>query len=373
VSPRPPLRLRPIRGIAAIESLLAVPVLLVIGLGALQFALVYQARHALHVALHEAARAGSVAHAAPEAIRDGLARGLLPWLFGAADLEEFALNALRARAHVAQAEARGWLRLERRSPTEASFADWAEPARDAVGEPIAGVREIPNDDLMHRATRALPAGGVAGRRAGEPIGAASGQTLADANLLQLRLQYGVPLSVPLAGRLLAWTLRAWHGCMRGAARTIGLLRLGAPPASGVAPLPGTCAMLGAAGVELPLLPVTVSATVRMQTPAREAGAAAPLASAQGLPAWPDAVPGAPTSRSDAPAPRPDTPASPPDPTPESTADPSISLPPTDPAANGPSPGPSPVPRSPPPGDAVPTETPPADPAFCSTAAPELTR
>ena len=199
------------RGIAAIESLLAVPVLLMVGLGAVQFALVYQARHALAVALHEAARAGSVAHAAPEAIRDGLARGMLPWLEGAADLGELAAGEVRVRAHVAQAEALGWLRLERQSPTAASFADWAEPARDAFGEPIEGVREIPNDDLVHRATRALPAGGTAGLRDGEPIGATSGQTLADANLLRLRMEYGVPLSVPLAGRLLAWALRAWHG------------------------------------------------------------------------------------------------------------------------------------------------------------------
>lgn len=264
------------RGFAAVESLLAVPVLLFVGLGAVQWALVHQARLALNLALHEAARAGSVLHAQPDAIRDGLARGLMPWLHGATDAAGHAQGLVRSRAHVAEAEARGWLRLERQSPTGASFADWAEPARDAFGEPIDGVREIPNDDLVHRATRAVPAGGIAGTRRGEPIGAASGQTLADANLLRLRMTYGVPLSVPVAGRLTAWALRAWHGCEVAAARTWGVLRLDAPP-RGAPPDPDACAMLAPADGGPARLPVSGSATVRMQTPSRDAGAAVPLA------------------------------------------------------------------------------------------------
>ena len=34
-----------------------------------------------------------------------------------------------------------------------------------------------------------------------------GQTLADANLLKIEFTYGVPLTVPLAGRLGAWVMR----------------------------------------------------------------------------------------------------------------------------------------------------------------------
>lgn len=284
---RPPGRQH---GIAAIEALVAVPVLLFVGLGALQWGLVHQARLALNLALHEAGRAGSVAHADDGAIRDGLARGLLPWLHGASDAGELVRNLALARRHVAEAEARGWLRLERQSPSAASFEDWAEPARDAFGEPIDGVREIPNDDLVHRATRTRPAGGVAGDRAGEPIGAASGQTLSDANLLRLRMTYGVPLSVPVAGRLIAWALRAWHGCAVGAPRTIGALRLDAPPL-GPAPDPEACTMLGADGDGPARLPVSASTTVRMQTPARERGDAAPLASGPGRSPGPGRVGG----------------------------------------------------------------------------------
>ena len=265
-----------VRGYAAVESLLALPVLLFVGLGAVQWAFVHQARLALNLALHEAAREGSVLHAQPEAIRDGLARGLMPWLHGATDAAGHAQGLVRSRVHVAEAETRGWLRLERQSPNDASFADWAEPARDAFGDPIDGVREIPNDDLVHRATRAVPAGGVAGARRGEPIGAASGQTLADANLLRLRMTYGVPLSVPVAGRLIAWALRAWHGCEDASPRAWGALRLDAPQ-RGALPQPEACAMLAPADGGPARLPVSASATVRMQTPSRDAGRAVPLA------------------------------------------------------------------------------------------------
>lgn len=362
---RPPRTPRTLRGIAAIESLLAVPVLLFLGLGAVQFALVYQARHALTVALHEAARAGSVAHAAPDAIRDGLARGMLPWLHGAADLAELEANRLRARAHVAQAEAGGWLLLVRQSPTDASFADWAEPARDAFGEPIEGVREIPNDDLVHRATRALPAGGIAGRRGAEPIGAASGQTLADANLLRLRLHFGVPLSVPLAGRLLAWALRAWHGCEAPAGRTIGALRLDPPPAAAPVPHPVACTMLAPAGTDVARMPVSISATVRMQTPARDAGTAVPLASGPGLPPERGAPPGSRTGSDPTAAPPASRDAG-------GTPSPPTATPGGQGAASGPAREDSP-PGSTSPAGGPRSEPTPSDPAFCASSVPHLTR
>lgn len=266
---RPARPRRPARGISAIETLVALPVLLLVGGGALQFALVFQARHALNHAVNEAARAGTVAHADPEAIDAGLARGLMPWLFGADDLAAWHENLARSRRHVDEARALGRLRLAVLSPTQASFDDWSEPARDAVGELIDGVRQIPNDDLVHRVRRALPASGVAGTRRGEAVGASSGQTLADANLLRLRLDYAVPLSVPVVGRLIAWGLRTWNGCAAPSARRLGLVDLGTSVA-GAAPRIDTCAMLGPDS--RPRLPTTVSATLRMQSPARHAGA-----------------------------------------------------------------------------------------------------
>jgi hypothetical protein len=262
-----------LRGLGAIEFLVALPILMFVGLGALQFGLVFQAKHALNAALIEAARAGSVAHADPDAVRMGLARGLVPWLYGAADLGEYALNLGRTRAHVAQGELLRWVVLEQLSPTPASFDDWAEPARDANGGAIPGLREIPNDNLPSRARRTLPALGAIGHRSGAPIGRASGQTLADANLLQLRLDYGVPLAVPVVGRLLAWTLRALDGCALPASRRYGLLGMDAPR-SNATPRLRSCAMYGFGDDARARLPVRLTATIRMQSPARHAAASA---------------------------------------------------------------------------------------------------
>jgi hypothetical protein len=259
-------RRRPATGIAGIETLVALPILLFLGLGALQFALVYHAKHALNFALIEAARAGSVAHADPDAIRAGLARGLVPWLYGAQHLAEYLVNVGRAGLHLREGESMGWIRLERVSPTAASFDDWAEPARDANGEVIAGVREIPNDNLIVRSTRMVPAGGVSGARSGEPIGAASGQTLNDANLLRVRLDYGVPLVVPVVGRFVSWAIRTWDGCDAGTTRRYGMLGLDAP-SIGLPSRIDLCPMYGSGG-SAPRLPVRLAATVRMQSPAR---------------------------------------------------------------------------------------------------------
>jgi hypothetical protein len=111
-----------------------------------------------------------------------------------------------------------------------------------------------------------PASGRAGERSGEPIGAASGQTLSDANLLRLRLDYGVPLVVPVAGRLIAWALRAWDGCTASAPRRYGALALDAP-SGGFAPRADLCVVYGAGNADA-RMPVRLSATIRMQSPAQ---------------------------------------------------------------------------------------------------------
>ena len=255
------------RGISMVESLIALPLLFIVGLGAVQFALVMHARQALNFALIEAARAGSVGHAETNAIRSGLSRGLVPWLYGANDLGEYALNLARAAVHIRQGEAIGWIQLAQLSPTNASFDDWAVPARDANGGLLADVREIPNDNLVARA-----------EASGAPVvGAASGQTLADANLLRLRLDYGVPLVVPVVGRLISSAMRVWNGCEIGSPKRIGLIRLDAPQVN-LGPRPFPCAMYGsgiatASGVaaDTPRLPMSLVATIRMQSPARQGG------------------------------------------------------------------------------------------------------
>lgn len=275
----------PHRGIAAVETLIAAPIVLLLGLSVLQWGLVFHGRGAVSYAAFEAARAGSVDHASAAAIERGLARGLAPWLYGADSPEEHAMNVQRTAVHLALGEAAGWASWRRLAPMAESFADWAEPALDANGQPIADVQEIPNDNLSLRTGMRMPATGVAGYRGAEPIGVSSKQTLSDANLLKIEVVYGVPLTVPLIGRVAAWVMQAIDGCgaAAGAAVTSHALRLGTvdlgvptPQASSRA---WACAHYGAideTGRLRPRWPVRVSATVRMQSPARDRDSAPAL-------------------------------------------------------------------------------------------------
>lgn len=287
-------RHRSAAGIAAVETLLAAPIVLLLGLSVLQWGLLFHGRGAVAHAAQEAARAGSVDHASAGAIERGLARGLAPWLYGASGPEEHAANLGRTRAHLSQGKAAGWASWRRLTPTAESFTDWAETARDENGEPIEGLLEIPNDNLTLRTGMRQPASGVAGYRGAEPIGSVSKQTLSDANLLKVEVVYGVPLTVPLIGRVGAWVMRAIDGCAGaggagsgsagsagatpGASLRLGTVDLGVPAPS-AAPRRWTCAhynALGEDGRPRPRWPVRVSATVRMQSPARDADAAPPL-------------------------------------------------------------------------------------------------
>ena len=264
-------------GSTLVETLIAAPIVLLLGLSALQWALVFHARSGVAYALHEAARAGSVGAAESLAIDAGLARGLVPYLYGAADAGSYTANLARSVAHVEQGRAAGWIELRRIAPTAQSFDDWAEPALDADGNPIAGVREIPNDNLAYRITTTQPASGVAAQRGAEPIGSVSGQSLADANLLKLELTYGVPLSVPLIGKIAGWLMRAVDGCEPSRGKRLGLVDLGMPEGS---PRAWACPFYGSSDGGPSRWPVRVAATMRMQSPARSAGNAVRSQAAQ---------------------------------------------------------------------------------------------
>jgi len=258
------------RGTAFVETLVAVPIVLLLGLGALQWALLLHARTAVEYALLEAARAGSVDRARPDAIEAGLARGLMPFWFGVDASRPWAAAMAASNAQLRQGLAAGWISWRQWAPTVESFSDWGEPARDAAGHPVTSLVEIPNDSLQWASLR-QPAGGVAGMRGDEPIGARSLQTLNDANLLKLELRYGVPMSVPLVGRIAVWVMRIVDGCAAPSRRQLGAIDLGTPAPIG-APRSWACAIYlapDAAGNPVPRWPVRASATIRMQSPARQ--------------------------------------------------------------------------------------------------------
>jgi hypothetical protein len=173
-------------GAATLEfAIVALVALIPLVLAVLQLGLLYVTKHTVQHATFLAARAGAVSHGSrPEMLRY-LAKGLAPLHSGATrDLDPGDLPRAVASAYAhayADAQRPDRTRLRVLNPTRASFDDFERPRR--------GVREIPNVFVR-----------------GRP-GPRSGQTLADANLLKLRVDYCAPLVVPLIDRIVTTALR----------------------------------------------------------------------------------------------------------------------------------------------------------------------
>jgi Flp pilus assembly protein TadG len=171
------------RGVAIAETVIALPILLALILGIIQFALIYEAKATLNHATLLAARAGAVEHAQPQAILSGLARGLVPLYSPDSSFQGYQSTLARVTAAVA-----GDARVRILNPTREAFADFSEE--------VEGVREIPNDRLHVRSTA---------------LGTQSGLNIQDANLLRVQVMYGYELNVPLVNWFITRTLLAFDG------------------------------------------------------------------------------------------------------------------------------------------------------------------
>jgi hypothetical protein len=263
------------RGAGIVEFLVVAPLLLLLGLGLVQTGMVFHAKSSLNFALQEGARIGSVNNGDVDAIGRGIREGLIPFMGGGRSDSEVLQTRARVEQEFALGSAAGWIRVRQLSPTQQSFDDWWANGVDDDG---TTVREIPNASLAVLRCTKPPHGGASGTRAssacpggGEPVGSRSQQTLADANLLKLNLTYGVRLSVPVVNRLVAGVLSMAAGCRANEAQRLGVLNLGEAP---VDPRLANCVYydaVDAQGRPSPRIPVNLSVTVRMQSPARFAG------------------------------------------------------------------------------------------------------
>ncbi len=267
-----------IRGASLIEFALIAPVVLLMGLGTIQVGMVMHAKSALNYAMQEAARQGATSGGDISKIEDGLAAGLIPFRGGGSSLADMIVAKAKMLAEVQLGRASGWIVLQQLSPTTNTFADWAEDAQDDAGNSI---KEIPNANLAYLRCTKNPVSGSGGTKAssacagtaGEPIGTNSQQTLADANILKLRLIYGVKVAVPLIGPMVAKTMSMIAGCSAAKAIKVGSLDLGTPVAASSA-APAECLFYQAVdlnGKPEPRLPVSIEVTTRMQSALRTAG------------------------------------------------------------------------------------------------------
>ncbi len=158
------------RGQAIIEYIILFPVMVLLILGTVQFALIYQAKSTLDYATFMAARQGALKNAKKLYIKDGLAEGMTPLYANGSDL----VGMLRGRT-VAMIEAFNPL------ATEVDILNPTKAAYDAnkVGD------KMPNDNLMYR-----------------PTTVKGGESIQDANVLTIKVKYCVPLIVPLVNKVI---------------------------------------------------------------------------------------------------------------------------------------------------------------------------
>ncbi len=242
------------RGATLVEFVVAVPTVLFLLLALIQYGLLYHAKSQLNYAAFEAARAGTVQNADPGAIRTAFARAMTGYYGGGTSTAELAKSHARAVTDTAGA------RIEILSPTKESFDDYHSPA--LAKKLKTGARVLPNANL---AFITCPSD-VPGCKH-DPRSNASGQTLADANLLKLRITWGIPPNkqIPLVGRFMTWALGELNKADADAFRQ-GLVKAGR-------------------------IPVVTHIVMRMQSPAIEAGnASLPGPGNEGTPADPGPPP-----------------------------------------------------------------------------------
>ena len=177
----------PQRGASMTEFIIVAPVLLLIGLALLQYALLFFARNQVNHAGFMAVRAGSMHNATVESISAAYLRHLAPLYGGGGNAEEVAQAAARAAVDM-----QGNFRLELINPTKASFDDFSEP--ELKEKHNTNARVLPNSSLALRDPAIIKAN--------------SGQNIFDANLLKVRITHGYRPGVPLVAKVFAGGLQA---------------------------------------------------------------------------------------------------------------------------------------------------------------------
>ena len=182
-------------GATLVEFVIVAPTLLFMLLLLIQFGLMYHAKSQLNYAAFEAARAGATGNASAAAIRVAFNRAMTGYYGGGTSTGELAVSFSKAVADSMVAA-----HIEILSPTKESFDDFNSPM---LASKLGATRAIPNNNL---AFISCPMD-VPGCNT-DPARNASGQTLLDANLLKLRITYGIPKAkqIPLAGPFLTWAL-----------------------------------------------------------------------------------------------------------------------------------------------------------------------
>lgn len=175
-------------GQAMVETTIILAVMLLLILGAIQFALLYRAKVTLNYATFEATRAGALNYGSRRAVEFALARGLAP-IYTAIRPGESMLDKVdavktardRVMNEIDGAAGGDFVCIQRLNPTDDAFT--AHGITDPTGtfsEPV-----IPNDNLIYRA---IDTNG-------------SQVSIQDANLLKIKVTYCHRMIVPFISQL----------------------------------------------------------------------------------------------------------------------------------------------------------------------------
>jgi hypothetical protein len=225
-------------GQAMPEYLYALPLMLLLVLGAIQMGLIYQARHTLKYAAFMGARAGALNNGAMTAIEEGVGAGLAPLFTHGQDAASLKQGRVMADTLLADTNL---TEIRILNPTAAALS--AQQGDSETGD------AIPNDNLMYRDT-----------------GAKGGLSVQDANLLKVRVRICLRMVVPVINKLVYSLAVDPPGSAAPTDNTpSGMLRTyGDPGTANNAANP--CAGKGDYYV-----PVEAESVVRMQTPFKAPG------------------------------------------------------------------------------------------------------
>jgi outer membrane protein OmpA-like peptidoglycan-associated protein/uncharacterized membrane protein (UPF0127 family) len=173
------------RGAAIVELAVVAPVLTVLGLSTAQYSSLFFSKNQINHAAFLAARAGSVGNADIGAIKKAYIEGLIPLYGGGSTAADLAYSAGEAAKAVNGDKDGPNSFIEMLNPTKEAFEDWNDSKLQTLLK-TNGKRVISNRGLGLKS---------------DHIGAASGETWKDANLIKLRIMHGVRPAVPVVGSI----------------------------------------------------------------------------------------------------------------------------------------------------------------------------
>jgi hypothetical protein len=248
------------RGSLAIETLLALPLIALVFLFFLQIAWVAFGQFTLWRAAAQAARVGAISSIDLDMMHRRLSDVMSRTkVIRAAEPTWTDVVAHRLKSFSGHQVDRllGHVTIRVLSPNSQGFDDWHDDQTGLLPAPV----RVSNP--MER----QPRHGVLDHKDGLARGKVSMQSFLDATTLKIDVRYGLPLEVPLVGRLLAKTIAWSQGCASEPVESFGLLRQGPVDSRGLGVLPSSsgCSALVAVNGEKPRFFLRAVGVAQMQS------------------------------------------------------------------------------------------------------------